>query len=130
MVCANMIPINQFQSVIYKTLNDNLDIAVYDEVLESAIMPLLTIGDYTLSEYNTKYEGYEFNWKLSIYTEYEGKKEVNNLLSKTLMILQGLDSSRIDNFYIDSVWLDNANVFRNEGYYIADINIKFLIMEV
>ena len=74
-----MIPINNLQSVIYKALNDNLGIAVYDEVLESATMPLLTIGDYTLSEYNTKYEGYEFNWKLSIYTEYEGKKEVNNL---------------------------------------------------
>ena len=125
-----MIPINNLQSVIYKALNDNLDIAVYDEVLESAIMPLLTIGDYTLSEYNTKHEGYEFNWKLSIYTEYEGKKEVNNLLSKTLMILKGLDSSSIDNLYIDSVWLDNANIFRNEGYYVADINMKFLIMEV
>ena len=125
-----MIPINKLQSVIYKALNDNLDIAIYDEVLESAVMPLLAIGDYTLSEYNTKYEGYEFNWKLSIYTEYEGKKEVNNLLSKTLMILKGLDSSSIDNFYIDSVWLDNANIFRNEGYYVADINIKFLIMEV
>ena len=125
-----MIPINNLQSVIYKALNDNLGIAIYDEVLESAIMPLLAIGDYTLSEYNTKYEGYEFNWKFSIYTEYEGKKEVNNLLSKTLMILKELDSSSIDNFYIDSVWLDNANIFRNEGYYVADINIKFLIMEV
>ena len=125
-----MIPINNLQSVIYKALNDNLGIAIYDEVLESAVMPLLAIGDYTLSEYNTKYEGYEFNWKFSIYTEYEGKKEVNNLLSKTLMILKELDSSSIDNFYIDSVWLDNANIFRNEGYYVADINIKFLIMEV
>ena len=125
-----MIPINNLQSVIYKALNDNLDIAIYDEVLESAIMPLLAIGDYALSEYNTKYEGYEFNWKLNIYTEYEGKKEVNNLLSNTLMILKGLDSSSIDNFYIDSVWLDNANIFRNEGYYVADINMKFLIMEV
>ena len=125
-----MIPINNLQSVIYKALNDNLGIAIYDEVLESAVMPLLAIGDYALSEYNTKYEGYEFNWKLSIYTEYEGKKEVNNLLSKTLMILKGLDSSSIDNFYIDSVLLDNANIFRNEGYYVADINMKFLITEV
>ena len=125
-----MIPINKLQSVIYKALNDNLGIAIYDEVLESAAMPLLAIGDYTLREYNTKYEGYEFNWKLSIYTEYEGKKEVNNLLSKTLSILKGLDSTKINEFYIDSVWLDNANIFRNEGYYVADINMKFLIMEV
>ena len=125
-----MIPINQLQSVIYKALNDNLDITVYDEVLGSASMPLLTIGDYILTEYNTKFEGYEFNYKLSIYTEYEGKKEVNDLLSKTLNILKGLDNVEINEFYIDSVWLDNANIFRNEGYYVADINMKFLIMEV
>ena len=125
-----MIPINNLQSVIYKVLNDNLGIAIYDEVLESAIMPLLAIGDYTLSEYNTKYEGYEFNWKLSIYTEYEGKKEVNSLLSKALSILKRLDNTKINGFYIDSVWLDNANIFRNEGYYVADIYIKLLIMEV
>ena len=125
-----MIPINNLQSVIYKALNDNLGIAIYDEVLESAIMPLLTIGDYTLSEYNAKYEGYEFNWKLSIYTEYEGKKEVNNLLSKTLNILKSLDNTEINEFYIDSVTLDSANVYRNEGYYVADINIKILLMEV
>ena len=125
-----MIPINQLQSVIYKALNDNLDITVYDEVLENASMPLMTIGDYTLIENDTKFEGYEFNYKLSIYTEYEGKKEVNNLLSKTLMILKGLDNAKINEFYIDSVWLDNANIFRNEGYYVADINIKILLMEV
>ena len=125
-----MIPINNLQSVIYKALNDNLDITVYDEVLESASMPLLTIGDYVLTEYNTKFEGYEFNYKLSIYTEYEGKKEVNDLLSKTLNILKGLDNTEINEFYIDSVMLDNANIYRNEGYYVADINIKILLMEV
>ena len=125
-----MIPINQLQSVIYKALNDNLDITVYDEVLENASMPLMTIGDYTLIENDTKFEGYEFNYKLSIYTEYEGKKEVNNLLSKTLNILKSLDNTEINEFYIDSVTLDSANVYRNEGYYVADINIKILLMEV
>ena len=125
-----MIPINNLQSVIYKALSDNLDITVYDEVLENASMPLMTIGDYTLIENDTKFEGYEFNYKLSIYTEYEGKKEVNNLLSKTLNILKSLDNTEINEFYIDSVTLDSANVYRNEGYYVADINMKFLIMEV
>ena len=125
-----MIPINNLQSVIYKALSDNLDITVYDEVLENASMPLMTIGDYTLIENDTKFEGYEFNYKLSIYTEYEGKKEVNNLLSKTLNILKSLDNTEINEFYIDSVTLDSANVYRNEGYYVADINIKILLMEV
>ena len=34
-----MIPINNLQSVIYKALNDILGIAIYDEVIENAIMP-------------------------------------------------------------------------------------------
>ena len=45
-------------------------------------------------------------------------------------LVYGLDNTKINEFYIDSVWLDNANIFRNEGYYVADINMKFLIMEV
>ena len=93
-----MIPINQLQSVIYKALNDNLDITVYDEVLENASMPLMTIGDYTLIENDTKFEGYEFNYKLSIYTEYEGKKEVNNLLSKLFNIFKVLDNKLFTSF--------------------------------
>ena len=124
-----MIPINELQTKIYQALQ-GVGIKVYDEVQEGATMPLISIGDYILSSLEFKGRGFSFSWTINIYTEYEGKKEVNNLLSKTLGILKGLDSSSIDNFYIDSVWLDNANIFRNEGYYVADINMKFLIMEV
>ena len=40
-----MIPINDLQSVIYKALNDNLGIAIYDEVLESDTLKLRSTTD-------------------------------------------------------------------------------------
>ena len=124
-----MIPINELQTKIYQALQ-GVGIKVYDEVQEGATMPLISIGDYILSSLEYKGRGFSFSWTINIYTEYEGKKEVNNLLSKTLNILKSLDNTEINEFYIDSVTLDSANVYRNEGYYVADINIKILLMEV
>ena len=48
-----MIPINDLQSKIYQTLN-SLDIDVYDEVVQEASLPLINIGDYTISNYEYK----------------------------------------------------------------------------
>ena len=123
-----MIPINELQAKIYQSLSE-LEIKVYDEVPQEASMPLITIGDYILSSYEFKAEGYYFNWTLSIYTEYEGKKEVNQLVSKTIECvykLIGLNLS--ENYCIDDVLLNEASVSRNEGYYVANLNIKIDIL--
>ena len=55
-----MIPINELQAKIYQSLSE-LEIKVYDEVPQEASMPLITIGDYILSSYEFKGEGYSFN---------------------------------------------------------------------
>ena len=81
MVGVFMIPINELQSKIYQVLS-SLDIKVYDEVQEGATMPLISIGDYNLSSMEYKGEGYVFEWTINIYTEYEGKKQVNHPGSK------------------------------------------------
>ena len=97
-------------------------------MLESAIMPLLTIGDYALSEYNTKYEGYEFNWKLSIYTEYEGKKQVNELVSKSIKSLYEIKNQALNDMYcIDDVMLNEANINRIDGFYVANLSMRIEI---
>ena len=69
-----MIPINELQSAIYSNLS-TLNVKVYDEVREDAKLPLISIGDYSLTEEESKCEGYVFEWKIDIYTEYEGKKQ-------------------------------------------------------
>lgn len=123
-----MIPINELQAKIYQCLSD-LDIKVYDEVPLNSAMPLISIGDYIISSMEYKGEGYSFNWTLSIYTEYEGKKEVNQLVSKTIECMYeliGIDLN--NNFCIDDVLLNEATVSRNEGYYVANLSIRIDIL--
>ena len=119
-----MIPINELQVKIYQALNE-LGIDVYDEVVEDAKMPLIAIGDYNFSAMDYKGSGFSFNWNLNIYTDYEGKKEVNELVSKSIECMCELNGANLnDSYSIDSVALNDANVSRSEGYYIANLNIK------
>ena len=122
-----MIPINELQAKIYQCLND-LDIKVYDEVPLNSPMPLISIGDYNLSSMEYKGEGYIFDWIINIYTEYEGKKQVNELVSKAINKLYELSEANLSDFYsINDVIFNNANINRLEGFYVANINIKIEI---
>ena len=122
-----MIPINELQAKIYQCLSD-LDIKVYDEVPLNSPMPLISIGDYNLFSMEYKGEGYTFDWTINIYTEYEGKKQVNELVSKAINKLYELSESNLNEFYnIDDVILNNANINRLEGFYVANISIKIEI---
>ena len=122
-----MIPINDLQAKIYQTLQD-VGIKVYDEVQEGATMPLISIGDYLLSSLEFKGEGFSFLWTINIYTEYEGKKQVNELVSKTIECLYQLTGEDLSDIYsIDEVMLNEANISRLEGFYVANLSIKIEI---
>ena len=103
-----MIPINSLQAKIYQALQ-NVGIKVYDEVQEGAAMPLISIGDYVLSSLEFKDNGFSFLWTINIYTEYEGKKQVNELVSKTIECLYELIGEDLSDIYsIDEVILKLA----------------------
>ena len=122
-----MIPINELQGKIYQALS-SLDIKVYDEVQEGATMPLISIGDYILSSLEFKDDGFSFNWTINIYTEYEGKKQVNELVSKTIECLYNLIGEDLNDTYsIDEIILNEANINRLEGFYVANISIRIEI---
>ena len=122
-----MIPINSLQAKIYQALQ-NVGIKVYDEVQEGAIMPLISIGDYIMSSLEFKDSGFSFNWTINIYTEYEGKKQVNELVSKTIECLYELTGEGLSDIYsIDEVILNEANVSRLEGFYVANLSIRIEI---
>ena len=122
-----MIPINELQGKIYQALS-SLDIKVYDEVPLNSAMPLISIGDYNLSSMEYKGEGYMFEWTINIYTEYEGKKQVNELVSKTINKLYELSEANLNELYsVNDVILNNANINRLEGFYIANISIRIEI---
>ena len=122
-----MIPINSLQAKIYEKLNA-LDIKVYDEVQEGATMPLISIGDYILSSLEFKDNGFSFLWTINIYTEYEGKKQANELVSKTIECLYELIGEDLSDIYsIDEIILNEANVNRLEGFYVANLSIRIEI---
>ena len=122
-----MIHINNLHAKIYQALN-SLDIKVYDEVQDGATMPLISIGDYNLTSMEYKNNGFSFLWTINIYTEYEGKKQVNELVSKTIECLYNLIGEDLNDAYsIDEIILNEANINRLEGFYIANISIKIEI---
>ena len=122
-----MIPINELQGKIYQTLS-SLDIKVYDEVPLNSAMPLISIGDYNLSSMEYKGEGYMFEWIINIYTEYEGKKQVNELVSKAINKLYELSEANLNELYsVNDVILNNANINRLEGFYVANLSIRIEI---
>lgn len=123
-----MIPINNLQAKIYQALQ-GVGIKVYDEVQQDAIMPLISIGDYILSSMEYKDCGFSFLWNLNIYTEYEGKKQVNELVSKSIECMYKLIGEDLSEDYsIDEVILSESNIVRNEGFYVANISIRIDIM--
>ena len=122
-----MMPINSLQAKIYQALQ-NVGIKVYDEVQEGATMPLISIGDYVMSSLDCKDNGFSFLWTINIYTEYEGKKQVNELVSKTIECLYELIGEDLSDIYsIDEVILNEANINRLEGFYVANLNIRIEI---
>ena len=122
-----MIPINELQSKIYQALN-SLDIKVYDEVPLNSAMPLVSIGDYNLSSMEYKDNGFIFLWTINIYTEYEGKKQVNELVSESIEYLYELKNQVLNQDYcIDDVMLNEANINRIEGFYVANLSIRIEI---
>ena len=122
-----MIPINSLQAKIYQALQ-GVGIKVYDEVQEGAIMPLISIGDYIMSSLEFKDRGFSFNWTINIYTEYEGKKQVNELVGKTIKCIYQLTGEALsDTYSIDEVTLNEANISRLEGFYVANLSIRIEI---
>ena len=122
-----MIPINSLQAKIYQVLQ-GVGIKVYDEVQEGATMPVISIGDYNLSSMELKDSGFSFNWTINIYTEYEGKKQVNELVSKTIECMYELIGEDLSDIYsINEVMLNEANINRLEGFYVANLSMKIEI---
>lgn len=121
-----MIPINDYQKKIYEALSST-GYKVFDEVPVDEELPLIAISDYTLSDGVVKSESYTISQAINIYSEYEGKKEINEMMSVTLDKLKSLVNEDITGtFFIADVRLLESSVSRNEeSFYMANLNIQF-----
>ena len=121
-----MIPINDYQKKIYEALSST-GYKVFDEVPVDEELPLIAISDYTLSDGVVKSESYTISQAINIYSEYEGKKEINEMVSVTLDKLKSLVNEDITGtFFIADIRLLESSVSRNEeSFYMANLNIQF-----
>ena len=126
-----MIPLNNYQRTLYEILNKT-NYKVFDEVPRDEEPPLVTISDYTISDGAYKNKGYIINQKIDIYSCYEGKKEINTMVSTVLKELKtALNLSVDDTFFIADIKRLESSVIRMEdGLYIANLNINFELEEI
>lgn len=124
-----MINMNNYQVLLFDKLS-SINISVYDKVEEDAKLPFLHLGDYKLSLGNTKYDDYKLNQVINVWSDYEGKKEVNDLLNIICTCIQELNDTKIDELYsISDIKFLSANVYEIDGYYKAEIEFEFFIEE-
>ena len=120
-----MIPINEYQQKVFNILKDDiLSAKVYDDVPKKTKLPIVVMGDYAISNGLVKNDSYIITQSIDIYSEYEGKKEINDLVSRSIHSLSKLLNSNINNkWLINSVVIGESTVGRADDIYIA--NLKF-----
>lgn len=120
-----MIPINEYQQKVFNVLKDDiLSAKVYDDVPKKTKLPIVILGDYVISSGLVKGDSYIITQSIDIYSEYEGKKEINDLVSKSIYSLSKLLNTDINKeWFISKVMINESNVGRAEDIYIA--NLKF-----
>ena len=124
-----LIPLNDYQRTIYNLLVKT-DYKVFDEVPQDEVPPLISIGDYILSEGTTK-GSLSISQQIDLYSLYEGKFEINTMVSCVLDVLAEAENSSInDTFFISIMKLGESSITRLEdGIYMATINITFEMEE-
>lgn len=123
-----MINLSSYQGAIYKEL-ELLGYNVYDDVTDTAKMPFIVIGDIDFQEGQTHFKDIlDISQSIEIWSDWEGKKEVNDIASDVINKLYSLNEKKInDSQSIYNISLSPSTIKRVEGYYSANLNINFTI---
>ena len=126
-----MLPINDYQKLLYLALKKT-GYKVFDEVPIDETLPLITISDYVLSEGDMKSDGYIIQQQIDLYSQYEGKKQVNEMVASVLKEVKNIcDTGINDSYFIGFVTLLESEVSRMEdGLYVANLKFEIHLEEV
>ena len=128
-----MIDFNVYQSLLYKKLkeiqlDENDSLSIYDKVPANAKFPFIVIGDFEFDEGEIKGESFTITQSLEIWSDYQGKKEINAIISSALAKAKELAPSSLgDDLAIDGVYTMLSTVKEVEGFFNANLAIKFEI---
>ena len=126
-----MLPINDYQKLLYLALKKT-GYKVFDEVPIDETLPLITISDYVLSEGDMKSNGYKIQQQIDLYSQYEGKKQVNEMVASVLKEVKDIcDTGINDSYFVGFVTLLESEVSRMEdGLYVANLKFEIHLEEV
>ena len=126
-----MLPINDYQKLLYLALKKT-GYKVFDEVPIDETLPLITISDYVLSEGDIKSDGYIIQQQIDLYSQYEGKKQVNEMVASVLKEVKNIcDTGINDSYFVGFVTLLESEVSRMEdGLYVANLKFEIHLEEV
>ena len=126
-----MLPINDYQKLLYLALKKT-GYKVFDEVPIDETLPLITISDYVLSEGDMKSDGYIIQQQIDLYSQYEGKKQVNEMVASVLKEVKNIcDTGINESYFIGFVILLESEISRMEdGLYVANLKFEIHLEEV
>ena len=126
-----MLPINDYQKLLYLALKKT-GYKVFDEVPIDETLPLITISDYILAEGDIKSDGYKIQQQIDLYSQYEGKKQVNEMVASVLKEVKDIcDIGINESYFIGYVTLLESQVLRMEdGLYVANLKFEIHLEEV
>ena len=125
-----MVNLSNYQKAIYEELV-KLGYNVYDEVPEEAKFPYVVIGDIDFSEGQNNFDDLlDINLNILVRSIWEGKKEVNDILSNIINVFTSLKEKKINNQSLYNFSLGSSSIKRLEGVYNGNLNLEFSIKQL
>lgn len=98
-----MIDLNLYQKLIFESLKSDI-YTTYDFVPSDAEMPFVIIEDLNIIKGDIRVgEIYKITQNIDIYSDYEGKKEINKISNDVVEKINNLYGKKIDQFSICDV---------------------------
>ena len=131
MVGGKMINLSNYQKAIYEELV-KLGYNVYDEVPEDAKFPYVVIGDIDFSEGQSNFNDLlDINLNILVWSLWEGKKEVNDILSNIINAFTNLYEKKLEGQSLYNFSFGNSSIKRVDGgVYNGNLALNFSIKEL
>ena len=126
-----MVNLSNYQKAIYEELV-KLGYSVYDEVSEEAKFPYVVIGDIDFSEGQNNFNDLlDINLNILVWSLWEGKKEVNDILSNIINVFTGFYEKRLENQSLHNFSFGNSSIKRLDGgIYNGNLALNFSVKEL
>ena len=126
-----MINLSSYQRAIYEELT-KLGYNVYDEVSEEAKFPYVVIGDIDFSEGQNNFNDLlDINLNILVWSLWEGKKEVHDILSNIINIFTNLNEKRLESQSLHNFSFGNSSIKRLDGgIYNGNLALNFSVKEL